>query len=158
VVDGLPAHVMVRHGWRREAGLVVQPGPGKRLKALCPECDVPVRHAKLNEHRTRVHGVRVPLAGSAGAAGTEAKSAKKKSSAVPSRKTKSTGRKGGGARRLTPAQPRTYTWDVDRWGSFEQERVERMSDATRGLGYARREGAHWGSTVAFDDYGDESGA
>lgn len=41
---------------------------------------------------------------------------------------------------------------------IEQERRERLADATRGLGYARREGGHWGSTVDFDDYGDESHA
>jgi predicted transcriptional regulator len=41
---------------------------------------------------------------------------------------------------------------------YQQEYLERQSDATRGLGYARRESGHWGSTVAFDDYGDESRA
>lgn len=66
----------------------------------------------------------------------------------------------GSTRRASSGGRKAYRTPATRepGNFFEQERYERLSDATRGLGYARRESGHWGSTVAFDDYGDESHA
>ena len=186
VVD-LAKHVRQEHGWRTLNGIVRQrPGRPKPL-ALCPDCEMPFRVCNLDAHRKKKHASRratkhrpttpqftekTSQATPVLAAAPHASNGKqrKKNPVSPSEpRTLQPSRPrhhGVATSRDTPGSVRTvagrkeriYTWDVDRWGSFEQERLERLSDATRGLGFARRENGSWGSTVAYDDYGDESGA
>lgn len=160
----LSAHVLREHGWRTLDGVVTQPGAGRDRMALCSECGVPVLVRKLPAHRAAHAEPRhkKPAAERIQAAVRKARrsSTAQPSASTPADKKKKRGKaKSAAAQRTVPSdQPRAYTWDQERWGSFEQERRERLSDATRGLGYARRESGHWGSTVAFDDYGEESDA
>lgn len=182
----LRTHLVAVHGWLRQsdAGPIAPPTERKRL-VRCPCCkETSVRRDRLDQHLQKQHGLnqrlvsadRKPRNKARRAEPTRAellfvphsapgKSDTKTHSPGTTRGQKRKGRnsdtKGrtGSDRRVNSGAKTFFSpFYQESANPLRQERYERMSDATRGLGYARREGAHWGSTVAFDDYSDESHA
>lgn len=149
--DRLDRHLTRQHGIGAEAAAPdrVRPSPTRPAKARAA---AQAASATLIIHRGKPGDAASRKPAAPAAAGPGQKKKKKRKS----------GAKAGtsSTRRASSGERKAYRSPVSQESGnpFQQERHERLSDATRGLGYARRESGHWGSTVAFDDYGDESNA